>query len=140
MPICGFYWARVGGGTPLNLVSLGMDLGAAYNWTALALAPVVAFATLRLSRRVLAVAMAVGVGCATWGLLLLSSAWFDAQAVAAFNAIANPSPEQIRNFSADGATKTMLVVFGLPFSLCYTAIWFVVARLGRRFGRRLFHA
>jgi hypothetical protein len=117
-----------------------MDLGAAYDWIAVALAPVVALATLRSSRPALIVPMVIGVGCAMWALLLLSSAWFDAQAVAAFNEIPNPSPQQIRDFSADGATKTMLFVFGLPFSLCYTGIWFVFARLARRLKQRMFHA
>src|SRR2546423_897903 len=83
-------------------------------------------------------AVVVVVGCVIWGLLLASSAWVDAQVAAAFDAIPNPSPEQIREFSADGATKSMLFLFGLPFSLCYTVAWFVIVRVGRRFGRRLF--
>jgi hypothetical protein len=59
---------------------------------------------------------------------------------ATFDAIPNPSPEQMREFSADGASKATLLIFGLPLSLLYALAWFTVVRIGRRIVRKVLHA
>jgi hypothetical protein len=114
-------------------VDLGINV---YDWAAVVVPPIVALATLSARRRAVVAFIVVAVAAYCWGLLLLSSAHADAQAAVAFNVIRNPSAAQIRAFSADGASKSMLYLFGLPFSLCYAAGCFLIIRIARRW----FHA
>ena len=123
------------------LGSLGMELGAnPYDVAAIALAPVAAFISLGLRRPWHLALTLLAVGVAGYALMLASTAWADAQLVAMFNAQSNHSQEQIQRFSADGATKSVLFLFGLPLSLLYASRWFALARLVRRIRGKLFHA
>jgi hypothetical protein len=106
----------------------------------LTLAPAVALATLRVNRRLaLLVAVAV-VALAGFWLEFRSEAWSDAQIAARFEAIPNPTSKQLEEFNADGASKTAVLLFGLPISLIYAGLWLLLVRGGGRLLVKLNHA
>ena len=111
-----------------------------YDLAAVALAPAVAVASLRLRDRWYLTLALVATALIGWGLMISSASWADAQAAARFDAIQNPTPQQLDTFDADGASRASLIIFGLPVSLIYASIWFALVRIARRFAKRVFHA
>jgi hypothetical protein len=110
-----------------------MDFGVnPYDIAFFALAPLVALALLRVRRR-LYVAIAVAVtAVAGWGLESAASSWLDSAWISLMEQTPNPSPRLLEQFNGDGASKTAALLFGLPVSLAYATICFVVARGARR--------
>ena len=111
-----------------------------YDIAFLAFAPALAFFSLRCRRRseiLLALAVAAVVG---WGLGFAGQAWIDAQWDALLERTPNPSTELIEQINSDSASKATLLIFGLPISLAYSAVWFTVIRGVRRAIKRLIHA
>jgi hypothetical protein len=104
------------------------------------LAPAAGIGALWLKRRWHIALLICAAALLSWGILLFSESLVDAAAVAAFNRIPNPTDAQIRDFTADGATKGFFFVLGLPFFLLYGLVWFALVRVGRRLIRRQIHA
>jgi hypothetical protein len=104
-----------------------------YDILFLALAPALALASLRLKRRSVLVTAVVIAGLVGYWLEFRSEAWSDAQIAAQFEAIPNPSNKQIEEFNADGASKAAVAILGLPVSLAYSTLCFLLVHGGRRF-------
>jgi len=106
-----------------------MDIGTnPYDVAAIVFAPAAALASLRLTNywRLALVLIVACVG--GWVLMFASEAWADSQLAAMVNAIPSPSTQQMEQFSADGGSKTALLLLGLPLSALYALVWFTVVR------------
>jgi hypothetical protein len=111
-----------------------------YDVAFLALAPVIAVVSLRLTRRMHIAVAVIITALLCWGLGFASEAWVDAQWVALLDRTTNPSPQLMNQFNSDGASKAALVLFGFPIALAYTVVSFGVVRGVRYLLRREIHA
>jgi hypothetical protein len=103
------------------------------------MAPAAAIGSLWLRRKWRVALLICGTALLSWGILLFAESLADAAALAEFNRIPNPTDAQIRDFTADGATKGVLFVLGFPFFLVYGLVWLGLVRAGRWLMRRQIH-
>lgn len=75
------------------------------------------------------------VALAAWALLFAANSWLDTQWIALMDRTPNPSVELETAFNSDGASKTATLLFGLLFSLLYTAACIFTFRMARQFLR-----
>jgi hypothetical protein len=117
-----------------------MDFGTnPYDVAFLGLAPVLALASLPLKRRPAIFAVLTITALVGWGLAFASEAWVNRQWMALLERTPDPSLELIQQFDADGASKSGLVLFGLPYSFAYSAAWLGLVRGSRRLLHRKSH-
>jgi hypothetical protein len=117
-----------------------MDFGTnPYDVAFLGLAPALALASLPLKRRPVVFAVMTITALVGWGLAFASAAWVDRQWIALLERTPDPSLELVEQFNADGASKSALVLFGLPYSFAYSAAWLGLVRGAQRLLQRRPH-
>ena len=108
-----------------------------FDFVFLAVPFIAAFAHRNVNSIRLQLALIAGYSFVGW-LILFAASWYtDTQWVGWIESLPTPSPQQIELFNSDGASKGVLLLFGLPISFSYTlivwllfhAVSFVVCRV-----------
>lgn len=97
------------------------------------LSPVVAVFLWRKQNLPMLVSVAFGCALVSWLLLFAADIWIDQQWFSLMERTPNPSEELIREFNSDGASKAATLILGLPFSLAYFLLCFLVVRSAQWF-------
>jgi len=115
---------------------VNIDFGTnSWDLAALLVPPLAALASLPIRRRSALIGVAVLVAVVTWVFEWQAEMWLDARWIELMDRTRDPSPELLRAFSADGASKSAIALFGLPVAAIHTSICFVLVRLAFRFRR-----
>jgi hypothetical protein len=114
-----------------------MDFGTnPYDVAFLGLAPAFALASLRIKRLQVVFAVMTITALVGWGLAFASAAWVDRHWLTLLERTPDLSPELVEQYNADGASKSALELFGLPYSFAYSAAWLGLVRGARRLLQR----
>jgi hypothetical protein len=82
-------------------------------------------------------ALVAGYSVVGW-LVLFSASWYADRMMASwFERLATPTTEQVDLFNRDGASKSVLLLFGLPISFVYVCGVWLLCRIGTFVARRL---
>ena len=74
-------------------------------------------------------ALIAGYSFVGW-LVLFAASWYtDTQWVSWIESLPTPSPQQIELFNSDGASKGVLLLFGLPISFGYVLVVWMLSRV-----------
>ncbi len=75
-------------------------------------------------------ALVAGYSVTGWLILFIASWYADHMLASWFENLTTSTPEQLDLFSRDGASKTALLLFGLPMSFVYVCGVWLLCRIG----------
>ena len=75
-------------------------------------------------------ALVAGYSVIVWLILFVASWYADRMLANWFESLTTPTTEQVDIFNRDGASKSALVLFGLPISFVYVCSVWLLCRIG----------